>query len=97
MDETILISRMSLSILNSINGERGHSAPSTFNTSLQQAANTVYERHSQCSGVFTEISPTLCDDTFLSLLKDNVQITFSSTKRSKLSTGELLVKNWGIV
>ena len=72
MDETRLSSLMSLSNLDSIRGERGHSAPSTLNTSMQQATNTVYERHSQCSGVLTEISPTLCDDTFLSLLKGNV-------------------------
>ena len=84
---------MSLSNLDSIRGERGHSAPSTFNNSLQQAANTVYERHSQCSGVLTEISPTLCDDTFLSLLKGNVQITFSSTNGSTLSAAQLLVRN----
>ena len=55
----------------------GHSAHGSFpldtlNTSLYLAATTVYYRNSQCSSILSEISPTLCEDSFLNLLTSNV-------------------------
>ena len=47
------------SILDGNFGEREHRALSTLETSMAQAAHTVYERNSQCAGVLSEISPTL--------------------------------------
>ena len=61
--------------------------------SLSLSAITVYNRVSQCSSVLCEISPTLCKDSFLKIFKDNVHITFTSTKSSIQVTAESLVKN----
>ena len=91
-----LMSLTAQSILEGTFGERGHSAPSNFNTSMAFNAHTVYERHTQCASVLSEISPTLCDDSFLSLLQSNVQVAFSSTKGNDESLINQLVNNWGI-
>ena len=74
----------------------GHISHCTPNSSLYDAAHTVYERRSQCASVLSEISPTLCEDSFLSLLKSNVQLTATSTKKVAGTTAEKLVQNWCI-
>ena len=84
------------SILEGFNGKRGHSALSSLQTSMAHAAHTVYERHSQCASVLSEISPLLNDDTFLSMLQSNVQVAVSSTKGGDESLIRQLVNNWGI-
>ena len=77
--------------------DRGHINPSRYHTSsLYEAAHTAYKRNSQCASILSEISPTLCDDSFLSMLKSNVQVAFSSTKGSSESTVNKLAQNWGI-
>ena len=91
-----LSSMTAQSILDGNFGERGHRALSTLETSMAQAAHTVYERNSQCASVLSEISPTLCDDSFLSMLQSNVQVAFTSTKGNSESAINQLVKNWGI-
>ena len=91
-----LMSLTAQSILDGTFCQRGHSAPSNFNTSTAFNAHTVYARHSQCASVLSEISPTLCEDSFLSLLQSNVQVAFSSTKGNDESLINQLVNNWGI-
>ena len=58
--------------------------------SLSLSAITVYNRVSQCSSILCDISPTLCEDSFLQSLKDNVHIAFTSTKASTKATAESL-------
>ena len=57
---------------------------------------TVYERHSQRASVLSEISPTLCDDSFLIMLQSKVQVTLSSTNGYGKLVIDQLVKNWSI-
>ena len=68
----------------------------TLDISMAHAANTIYARSSQCSRVLSEISPTLGDDSFLSLLQSNVQVSFYNTKGSSEKAINQLVQNWGI-
>ena len=63
---------------------------------MYKAATTVYERHSQCSAVLSDISPTLCEDSFLTLLKSNVQVAATSTRNNLDAATNQLVRNWGI-
>ena len=70
---------------------RGHSSHCTPNSSLRDVAHTVYERSSQCASVLSEISPTLCEDSFLALLESNVQLAATSTKKVARTTTEKLV------
>ena len=90
-----LMSMTASDILGNFN-DRGHSALTSQNASMYEAAHTVYERHSQCASILSEISPSLCDDSFLSMLKSNVQVAFSSTKNNSQSTVNTLARNWGI-
>ena len=60
--------------------DRGPSTSSGHSSFNYDAAHTVYERHSQCASILSEISPTLCDDSFLSMIFSNVQVAFTSTK-----------------
>ena len=76
--------------------DRGLNASSGHAPSFYDAAHTVYERHSQCASVLSEISLTLCDDNFLSLIQSNVQMAFNSTKDSGESAVTKLAQNWGI-
>ena len=71
-------------------------APRTCSPSLYDKAHTVYERHSQCTSVLSEISPTLCNVSFLGMLQSNVMVAFSSTKGSSDFTIHKLAQNWGI-
>ena len=75
---------------------RGDSSHCTPNSSLHDAAHTVYERISQCVIVLLEILPTLCEDSFLFLLKSNVQLAATRTKKVARTTAEKVVQNWGI-
>ena len=72
---------------------RGYSSHCMSNSSLYDAAYTVYRRSSQCASVMSEISPTLCQDSFLSLLKYNVQLAVTSTKKMATTTPEKLLQN----
>ena len=72
---------------------RGYSSHCTFNSSLHNTVRTVFERHSQCASTLSEIPPTLCEDSFLDLLKSNVQLAAASTKKVARSTAEKLVQN----
>ena len=64
---------------------------------MHKSTSTVYERHSQCSAVLSDISPTLCEDIFLTLLKSNVQVAATNTRNNLNAATNQLVKNWGIV
>ena len=63
---------------------------------MHEATTIVYERHSQCSAVLSDISPTLCADSFLTLLKSNVQVAATSTRNNLDAATNQLVRNWGI-
>ena len=63
---------------------------------MHEATTIVYERHSQCSSVLSDISPTLCADSFLTLLKSNVQVAATSTRNKLDADTNQLVRNWGI-
>ena len=74
--------------------------PNTFlgalSTTSHDAAATVLDNSSKCSGVLQEISPTLNDEVFLSSLKSNVNISLVSSKKQSGITAEDLVQNWGL-
>ena len=91
-----LISMTAEHILDGNFVDRGHSAPHILVTSMAHAAHTVYARSSQCASVLSEISPTLCDDAFLSLLQSNVQVALNITKGGSENAINQLVQNWGI-
>ena len=99
-DERELSSLDTRTILEGVNewGQhpQGSFSLNTLNTSLHLAATTVYYRNSQCSSILSEISPTLCEDSFLNLLTSNVIVAASSTKNSTESMAQSLVRNWGI-
>ena len=65
-------------------------------TPMYEAATTVNERHSQCSAVLSEISPTLCEDSFLTLLRSNIHVAVTSTRNSLDAATNQLVRNRGI-
>jgi len=91
-----LMSMTAASILDNNFVDRGLMVSETLDTYMVHAPNTVYARSSECSSVLSEISPTLCDDSFLSLLQSNVQVSFNSTKGSSEKAINQLVQNWGI-
>jgi len=63
----------------------------------KEQAKSFADRTSKCSAVLTDISNTLCDDSFLQALKDNVQVSsVTSTKRKSGITPEQLARNWRI-
>ena len=64
---------------------------------MHKSTSTVYERHSQCSAVLSDISPTLCEDSFLTLLKSNVQVTATGTRDNLDAPTNQLVNKWGII
>ena len=65
-------------------------------------AETVFNRNSQTACVLSEISPCLNDDSFISLMKENVFEDISSVAQVTSSNKQLgitatdLVRNWGI-
>ena len=80
------------SILDGYNGKMGQSTLSSLETSMAHATHTVYERHSQCPSVHSEISPLLCEDSFLGMLQSNAQVAFIGTKGYGVSAIDKLVK-----
>ena len=54
-----------------------HSVLCELSVSMLEAY-VVYERGSQCSSILSEISPSLCDDMFISMLESNVLLAPTS-------------------